>query len=411
MKIGTLIAATALTALAACSPGSPTVATSTPPAHSGPQPYVIAMTAGLTSSREDERTRAEMAKVAATTAITDVNDHGGIAGRTAELVVLDSQGFPPHSEGPLQDLIDQGEVDAHLSIGRDTSIVALPILKDANVLSFNGESTEDSSDPAVYPLSFDMVPERTRMGDGLEADLKLRGADRIGILTESSPAAPELVSDLTAALEDSSFTVAGTEEFTTDSEMRAALRSPKAKDVGTLIYWDEGRHLADALKAKEALGWAGPVNVINEDVIAVRRATPPGSGVSAIVYRSARNYENSPQVDRAVTLMKGAGGIPAEGSLMDAYPWDAIQLIKAAADEVGGADDPHALARALENPQVRAAAPLAVLPDYDFSAESHRTVVTGKEFVLVPPRTLVNGQYQFDPHSFEDLVMPERPAG
>ncbi len=408
-RMWALAAIAALSLATGCSPSAPTGPAGSPSTSQDRKPYLIAMTATLTSSYRNEQAQGEMAQAAAKAAIGDVNRQGGIAGRTAELVVLHNHGVASESEKPLQELIDKGGVDAHLTVGDVVPAITLPVARDAKILSFNGQTAGDTADPAKYPLNFDMLPERTRIGDGLEEDLKLRGAKRIGLLTESLSGATSVQDDIAAALKGSPFTLVGTEQFDGPTGPRGALRSLKAKKVDTVLYWDEGHRLDAVLEAKEDLGWAGPVDVLNDDVMRVRRVDQRNSGVSVLVYRSARNYDNPPEVKRAVTLMKGAGGLPADASLMEAYPWDAIHLIKAAADEVGSADDAQALARALEDPQVQSRASTIVLPTYAFTADLHRPTVTGEDFVLVPPNTLVNGQYQFDPHSYRDLVMPSRP--
>lgn len=110
------------------------------------------------------------------------------------------------------------------------------------------------------------------------------------------------------------------------------------------------------------------------------------------VFQSTKHDDSADGINAAVEHMLALG--PINATMILAYNYDGLLLIKAAAEKVGNADDPAALAEALEDSAVTDSAGTVILTKYAFSADSHSPNAGGSEFVFIEPSELKDGQFQ-----------------
>lgn len=334
------------------------------------------------------------------------NENGGILGRHVEVTVADDKADPTTAVTLVRDAINSDTPpDVIMNSGpSQVSAATLPIISQAGILSFNIGPTPTSSDPSAFPLNFDISAGAAEHVAGLVNYFKEQGYKSVGILHGSSSYGEtygHLAADgFTAA----GFQVLGNQEYDVASlDMTPQLEALRAKKPDVLALDAYGAPLGYVLQGIQKLGWnvpmAGNVSVAATGLV----SSPPPAGLLGTdqvknlvmeVYQSTVFNPKAEITSRAVKAMLSIA--PIKATLILAYNYDAVMLIKAAAESVGRADDASALAAALVDPAVTAKASTAILSHYVFPKEKHSPVIAGKEFRFIPSSAIKDGQYQVD---------------
>lgn len=397
------VAAGAALLLAACGTGQ----TSSPGdggdgGDNADRPYRIVVTGGTSAPgvmADLSTTSINSAKAA----VEDVNANGGIAGRQIELVVVDDGGDPTTAVTKLREQINGDGVDAFLNSGPSPIAAAtLPILTQNNILSFNIGPTADSADPSVHPLNFDLSPGPADYLAGFLVELESTDYQRIGIIHGSTAYGQTFGGLAEEILGDAGYEIVGNQEYDSAAlDMTPQLQALQAQNPDVLIFDGYGAPVGYVLQSKEKLGWDIPMLANNSVASSSIVSTPPPDGVLGTdqvaglkmqVAKSIKHDPDAEDVNHAVAMMKEQG--PIRTTLIQAYNWDAPHLIAAAAEHLGHADDPAEIAEALQNTEVQAAANVAMISRYNFTADSHGPNVAGDEFIFVEPSEVVDGQFQ-----------------
>lgn len=369
------------------------------------QPYRI-LVLGAVSAEGALGINASTSVLSAQAGAQVANESGGILGRDIEVEVVDDQGDPTVAVTLVREAINSDTPpDAILNSGpSQVAEATLPIISQAGILSFNIGPTKTSADPSVFPLNFDIA---TGPGDhvlGFVDYFKEQGYGSVGILHGSSSYG-ETFGDLAEeGIGAAGLEVLGNEEYDVASlDMTPQLEALRATNPDVVALDAYGAPLGYVLQGIEKLDWDVPV-VGNVSVASTALvSTPPPSGVlgtdqvDKLVMQTLRSAVYSPdveQVSRGVEAMLSIG--PIKATLTLAYNYDVVLLIKAAAESVGNADDPVALAAALVDPEVTKGAPTAVLADYIFTEAKHSPVIVGQDFRFIPPAAMQDGQFRLD---------------
>ena len=341
---------------------------------------------------------------AALASVDAINDEGGILDREVEITHLEDNADPTVAVTKLREYIaTKGAPTLVMNSGPSTITEAtLPILTQNRILSFDIGPTAGSGDPSVSPYNFDLGASVDDYLNSFAAEMSDRGYSDVAILHGSS-AYGELFGSLGEEMfTEAGFTVTGNEGFDNAAlDMTAQLSALKADDPEVLVLDAYGAPLGYVLQSLEKLGWDVPV-MGNTSVSATSLiATPAPDGVLGTdqvknltmqVYASTQYNPDDDRVNKAVEQMLAAGDI--KSSLILAYNYDSMYLLKAAAEKAGGIDDVEALVEALVDPAVQESADTAILGKYGFTADQHGPHLAPSEFSFIPAGELVNGQFQ-----------------
>ncbi|WP_377320289.1 ABC transporter substrate-binding protein [Pimelobacter simplex] len=340
--------------------------------------------------------------LAAQAGVDAVNEEGGIDGRKVVISVVDDQADPTVAVTKLREAIAKDKPDLVLNSGPSTVADAiLPILGQNEILSLSTVPTERSADPEQFPLNFDLAASA---GDQIRAYLPYfeeKGYAKVGILHGSSSYGEVYGASAERIFEDAGIDVLATVEYDVAAlDMTAQLEAIRSKNPDALVLDAYGAALGYVLKGVEKLGWDIPI--IGDTSVSATGliSTEPPSGVLGTpavanlvmqVYRSAAFDPADQRVVDAVARMRERGDIRA--TLILAYNYDALLLVRAAA-EAAGSTDPHALADALVDPSVVDAAPTAIITSYNFTEERHDAQPDADEFAFIAPGPLEDGQFR-----------------
>lgn len=368
----------------------------------GEEPYRI-LVLGALSAEGVLGINASTSVLSAEAAVDVINDEGGILGRDVEVKVVDDQADPTTAVTLVREAINSDTPpDAILNSGPSTVAEAtLPIIAQAGIVSFNIGPTETSWDPGAFPHNFDIAVGPQDVAGGVVTYFEEQGYKSAAVLHGSSSYGEAFGAESESSLEDAGVKVLGNEEYDVASlDMTPQLEALRAKDPEVLVLDAYGAPLGYVLQGIEKLGWDVPI-VGNTSVSATGLVnTPPPGGVMGTdqvknlvmqVFHSTVADPAAAETNRAVEAMLAKGDIKA--TLILAFNYDAVVLLKAAVESVGSAEDADAVTAALENPEVTRSAPTAMLSEYVFSDKRHAAVIPGTEFRFIPPSGIKDGQF------------------
>ena len=385
--------------LAGCGGGGAAEGSSEQPGSDEPITVVVLGGIGAEGVLADNATTSVTAAKASVDAI---NADGGILGREVEIEVIDDTADPTVAVTKLRELLASEKPVAVMNSGPSTVAEAtIPILGQNQILSFNIGPTATSGDPSVNPLNFDLSASVPDYIGSFVHEIEQRGYGKVAILHGSSAYGELFGKQSKDAYTEAGIEVTGMQGFDNAAlDMTAQLEALKETNPEALVLDAYGAPLGYVLQSLEKLGWDIPV-LGNTSVAATQLiATEPPSGVLGTdqvknltmqVYTSTKHDPSDDKVNAAVETMMAAGDI--RSSLILAYNYDSMFLLKAAAESAGSLEA-EALAEALVDPEVQKSAGTVILSRYGFTAESHTPHVTPEDFLFIPPGKLVNGQYQ-----------------
>lgn len=396
--LGTVAALAVAAAAAACS-SSGTTGSST--SASGSTPYRVLVSAGL-SSPGPLQVNSEMAVLAAKAGAKEVNAAGGIDGHQVQVTVVDDASTASTAVTVLQDALHSGaKPDLYLDSGpAPTSAAVLPILKSNGVLSLNTAPVGNSSNPADYPLNFDLSPGPADYVQGFLPAIKAAGYQKIGIIHSSDEYGTLLGTAYQSAFTKAGYTVTANEQYdVTALSMTPELQAIEATHPDVLVLDGYGAPIGYILKDLAQLGWNVPIladnsvaatNLISEPAPAGLLGTSYVKNLKMQVFNSTEYNASATVVNNAVAQLKATGTITA--SLILGYNYDAMLLVAAAA-KAANSTDPAAIARELVVPSVLSSAKTAILARFNYTAGNHSPQPSPSEFTFIAPTALVDGQY------------------
>ncbi|TVZ02140.1 amino acid ABC transporter substrate-binding protein [Trebonia kvetii] len=404
--VATTVALAASVGVAACSSssstGTPTASTSAAATGKGSAtPYRVLITGGL-SAAGVLADNASTSVLAAKAGADAVNAEGGIDGHQVVVTVDDDGGNPATAVTDLLNAVHSGKKpDLYLDSGPSTVAAAvLPILKANGILSFNIGPTTTSSNPADFPLNFDLSPGPSDYVKGFIPTMKAAGYKKVGIIHGSDAYGTAFGGELETAFIAAGFTVTTSQQYDENAlSMTPELQAIQATKPDVLVMDAYGPPVGYLLKSLQQLGWNIPVLADNSVSATGLISTPAPSGYEGTalvknlkmqVFKSTVYTASAALVNTAVKTMTELG--PIKSTLILAYNYDAFPLVAAAAKAANSVDS-TAIAKELVNPSVLDSAQTAIVTHYGFTAAEHSPQQQSGEFVFIPPSLVVNGQF------------------
>jgi branched-chain amino acid transport system substrate-binding protein len=349
---------------------------------------------------------AKMMVMSAKAAVQQVNDAGGVLGHKIEVSVVDDQGVPTTAITKLQSAINSGHKPfAWFDSGpSNLSAAVLPVLNQNKILSFNQAPAPGSSDPAKFPLNFDIVPSSDNSAAAFCPFAKKSGYTKIAVLYADDAYGGPVSAAVKKDCESFGSTVTGVQKFAdTALDVTPQLQSLRGGKPQALVLIGYGAPVGYVMKGLTTLGWnvpiLGDIAVAATDLIS---HNPPAGlvGTSAVknlefeVFQSTvsgTSTEKPKYTDAMVSAIEKQGTIPA--SLILAYEYDAVQLFAAAATKANTVTDAGAIAKAmvgLGTGDVKT----GVFSQYFFKSDDHSPNEPATAFTFAKPSTLTHGQFE-----------------
>lgn len=340
---------------------------------------------------------------AAEASAASVNEAGGILGKEIEIEVIDDQADPTVAVTKLRELVAQEErIVASMNSGPSTITDAtLPILSENEIISFGIGPTSESADPEKFPYNFDLSPTPADYVNAFKPVLEEEGYETAAVIHGSSAYSEAFADMVTQNFQEVGVEVVASQGFDNDAlDMTPQLDSLMGHEPDVLIMDAYGAPTQYVLESVEKLGWEVPI-LANTSVAAspaIALEPPTGLlGTDAVenlriqVLNSTVQDEDNPALTAAVEFMADTGELPS--TLINGLNYDAMWLLKAAAEHADGFD-PDELAAALETNEVQEAANSIMISKYNFTPESHAANSDADEFAFIAPGRVVDGQFE-----------------
>jgi branched-chain amino acid transport system substrate-binding protein len=344
----------------------------------------------------------EQAKVALNglkAAANVLNAQGGILGRQVKIEVLDDAGNPTNGAGLLQQRLQSTpKPDVVIPGSISTEGVAyVPITTSAGILSIGTPSALTLLDPSKYPYNFSMPPSQVAIALQMAQYAKDNGATKLAVISAQSAFGTSWATAVKQAVANVGLP-ASYETYVdmTQLDMTASLQRLKATGADYLLMQGFGASVGYVLDSKTKLGWNVPTLCestcgVTPLVTSTLVGTPDEQNFKIQVPLIDSYSPNPTQgVTNYLNALKALGPITGINTQYS-FEYDALMVVAQAAKQANSLATP-ALTKALENLQQPANPLWVTLAQYHWSSTSHAAQGSGKDYPMVVPTKLVNGQ-------------------
>jgi branched-chain amino acid transport system substrate-binding protein len=397
----TVLAALALVGLAACSSSSKSSTASggstTSAAQATPFAVVTMYQVGAPGAAGQG---AKVAQQAAQAAANVLNASGGILGHQVKLENLDDAGSATNGVGLLQQRLQTGPKPDFIIPGTISTqgVAYVPIASQAGIISAGTPSAIQLTDPTKYPNYFSMPPSQIGIAQQEFTDVKAAGATHAGVISAQDAFGESWATAAKQASQTTGLPASFETYADTAVDATAQLQRLQAAGANALLVQGFGAPVGVVLNSRVKLGWNVPVYcestcAVTDLVTGSLIGTPAVQNLKIqLPYISI--YSPPAQRSQAVTnylnAYKAIGPITSVLS-QNSFNYDALMVIAQAAKQANSIATPD-LVKAMENLQQPANPQWVTLEQYHFTSTSHAAVGSGKDYPLVVPTHLVDGQ-------------------
>jgi branched-chain amino acid transport system substrate-binding protein len=276
-------------------------------------------------------------------------------------------------------------------------VAYVPIVNSAGIISIGTPSALSLLDPTKYPYYFSMPPSQVAIAEEMFQYVKDHGGKKVAVISAQSAfgtswaTAAKQASDKLGIPE-----TADTYVDMTQTDMTATLQRLRATNPDFLLMQGFGASVGYVLDSKTKLGWKIPTLCESTcgvtPLVTSTLVGTPAEDDFLVQLPLIDSY--SPNRSQAVTdylnALKAIGPITGINTQYS-FEYDALMVIAQAAKQansVAAAD----VKNALENLQQPANPLWVTLAQYHWSTTSHAAQGSGKDYPMVKPTHLVDGQ-------------------
>jgi branched-chain amino acid transport system substrate-binding protein len=343
---------------------------------------------------------AKVAQQAAQAAANVLNASGGILGHPVKLENLDDGGSVTTGVGMLQQRLLQSPKPDFIIPGTISTqgVAYVPVAGQAGIISAGTPSAIQLTDPTKYPDNFSMPPSQIGIAQQEFTDVKTAGATHAGVISAEDAFGQSWA---TAAKQASQTTgLAATFETYLDTalDMTPQLQRLQAAGSNALLVQGFGAPVGNVLNSRVKLGWNVPIYCESTcavtDLVTGSLVGTPAEQNLKIQLPYISIYSPPDQRPQSVTsylnAYKALGPITSVLS-QNSFNYDALMVVAQAAKQANSTATPD-LVKAMENLQQPATPQWVTLQQYHFTSTSHAAAGSGKDYPLVVPTHLVDGQ-------------------
>ncbi len=261
-----------------------------------------------------------------------INDAGGVNGRTVRYEVLDDKMDPTEASMVAQRFIENDEIICVVgSLTSGTTLAVLPIYNEAGmgVICPTGNSSELSSYPGFIRIVMDASLEAPMVGACAVNNL---GAKKVGIIYDNSDYGATMVSNSETIITKNGGEIVAKEAFAagTDKDFSVQLAKMQQAQVDTIILvadYNEGSLIisqAEQMGGFENVKWVGDAYLLGNPMLERIGNSPLAGNVYAAC--DYNPYASSPNHVKFVEAFQAAydGLIPSEPA---GFTYDAFTII------------------------------------------------------------------------------------
>jgi branched-chain amino acid transport system substrate-binding protein len=328
-----------------------------------------------------------------------LNGQGGILGRQIKIEVIDDAGNPTNGAGLLQQRLQSSpKPDVIIPGSISTEGVAyVPLANSAGILSIGTPSALNLIDPTKYAYYFSMPPSQVAIALQMVQYAKDNGATKLAVISAQSAFGTSWATAVKQAVANVGLP-ASYETYVdmTQLDMTASLQRLKATGADYLLMQGFGASVGYVLDSKTKLGWTVPTLCestcgVTPLVTSTLVGTPDEQNFKIQVPLIDSYSANPTQgVTNYLNALKALGPITGINTQYS-FEYDALMVVAQAAKQANSLATP-ALTKAMENLQQPANPLWVTLAQYHWSSTSHAAQGSGKDYPMVVPTKLKDGQ-------------------
>lgn len=332
--------------------------------------------------------------------VAEVNKQGGIGGRKVVVEVVDDGGDPTKAVGLLRERLAKSRPDLVWPGTTGNEVRAmLPVLTRENVLAM--DSAGDAKITAKeFPTYFVLYPRQSAPAEALVKYAQEKGVKTLGLLYGADAYGTSAFEASKAAAEKAGLRVVSESYQPTDLDFTGVLDRLRSKAPDLLWVEAIGAPGPIILNNRAKMQWDVPV--VGDLTLASQPLTTlvdPGAleGVTLQAYRVQRYVapeERSDALARMIDATK-AGGKLVMPLHIYAFPYDALWLVKAAAEQAGSTETDD-LVKALESLDTDADPAWVAFDRYQYSSSDHFVAPDDSHYVFIAPGPIEDGMIRSD---------------
>lgn len=334
-------------------------------------------------------------------AVRDLNASGGILGRPVELVNRDSGSDANQGILAVREIIDNSHPvfmlpDTISSIAQGTQ----PLTTEAKIPTSSAASAPDLGNAETFPYHFQAFVDITKQAEAVYAGLRLKGAEKVGVITSDDAAGVAVGDAAEADLPAFGFEVVGRERFSPGTtDLTVQVQRLQSAGADALFVHALGQDNGTIMQAMLDIGW---------DAVAIADASSLSGDLANIIPAdahdqfftlTARAMLQGPGSEALHDMFSSIGEV--NSLQVPAINYD-IVMLAAWAIEQAGSTDPDAIKAAFESLEGTSDADLPELvyfPNPGWSPTVHS--LNNADFTdfwgLVHVAPPVNGAYEGEP--------------
>ena len=328
-----------------------------------------------------------------------LNAQGGILGRQVKIEVIDDAGNPTNGAGLLQQRLQSSpKPDVIIPGSISTEGVAyVPIANGAAVMSIGTPSALTLIDPTKYPYNFSMPPSQVDIAQQMIQYVKDNAGKKVGVISAQSAFGTSWATAVKQAVTTLGVQAAyETYVDMTQLDMTASLERLKATNPDFLLVQGFGASVGYVLDSRVKLGWNIPTLCestcgVTPLVTSTLVGTPAEQNFKIQVpLIDVYSPNPTPGVTNYLNALKALGPITGINTQYS-FEYDALMVVAQAAKQANSLATP-ALVKAMEDLQQPSNPLWVTLAQYHWSSTSHAAQGSGKDYPMVVPTKLVDGQ-------------------
>ncbi|MCK1394452.1 ABC transporter substrate-binding protein [Bradyrhizobium sp. 1] len=291
--------------------------------------------------------------------VDELNRAGGINGRKIEAVVYDTEGNGTKAVQQLRRLIENDKVD--VVVGPSTSgesLLALPVANEARIPIIMHAGTEKVFTPPT-PYGFNTPPSDRLVATDLLSVLQKKGVKRIAVMSSADGFGQSGANVLKEICKNFDVVLVDHEEFNRqDTDMTAQLLRVKASSADAVIIWSALPGPSIILKNAVNLGFDKPIYnsyaAASRDLLTQAGPAANGTFLTSMRLLAPGSLKDDDPVRPVVQKVyddykQKYGEAPPTFA---AHSYDAVLIIKAAAESIKGDINRETLRDAIEKTSV-----------------------------------------------------------
>jgi len=327
-----------------------------------------------------------------------VNKSGGIGGRHVVVKAVDDKFDPTQAVTLLQAEIHSSTPPDFVWAGASSNeaVAMAPILSSAKIVSGTTASSLLLDDPEKYPYHFGLSGANNKNYPDLVREAKAEGAKLLGFIAGNDALGTDNLKQIKAAAAAANLPLVSQVFDATSTDLTGPMDALRAKNPDFLVMSNYGAGAGYLLDARQKLGW----NVPTIGDLAISASKLPNNanalqGVKIQVFGATvlANKSNwQPAEETAIEQITAQGPITT-GATQPLYPYDAIQMLAAAAKQEGGTSADK-LKAGLENLKAPNPVPWTMFANYGYTSTDHYPSPPTGAWSYIPAGEATNGFYQ-----------------